>query len=219
MGISNGKPVLRKDDIKLLVKTSGMSEIKVKEAFAVFVSDYPTGQMNVEQFAKHLFTALHAKMERKGGVADIHQIVDFTTKLETHFFRFYDSNNDGFIDFGELVLVFFILAEGTEEDVLKRIFRVYDQNSDGTISRDEMSKLVKDMYGILDMDHPNLDSEALMADTVYTESDVDNDGKVTMDEFIGSCRRQGNLTKFLTNKIVDIFKDSDGDQMLTLNDM
>ena len=219
MGISNGKPVLRKDDIKLLVKTSGMTKVEVKEAFEKFLKDYPTGRMNVEQFGTQLFKALHAKIERKAEVTDIHQIVDFTTKLETHFFRFYDMNNDGFIDFGEFLVVFFLLAEGTEEDVLKRIYRIYDQNSDGTITKEEMSKLVTDMYGILNMDDPNLEAEALIIDTVYAESDVNSDGKVSVDEFIGACRRQGNLIKLLTNKMVDIFKDCDGVQMLSLNNI
>lgn len=216
MGIINGKPVLRKDDIKLLVKTSGMTEMEVKEEFSNFIKDNPSGQMNVEQFGTHLFRALHAKIERNGEVADIHQIVDFTTKLESHFFRFYDTNNDGFIDFGEFLLVFFILAEGTQEDVFKRIFRIYDQNSDGTITKLEMSKLVNDMYGILNMEDPTMDTETHIVDKVYAESDVDHNGEVSVEEFIGACRRQGNLTKLLTNKMVDIFKDCDGDQLLPL---
>ena len=115
------------------------------------------------------------------------------------------------------MIVFFILAEGTEEDILKRIFRIYDQNSDGKITKEEMSKLVTDMYGILNMDDPKLEDEALIADTVYAESDVDNDGKVYVDEFVGACRRRGNLIKLLTNKLVDIFKDDDGVQLLTLS--
>ena len=115
--------------------------------------------------------------------------------------------------------MFFLLAEGTEEDVLKRIYRIYDQNSDGTITKEEMSKLVTDMYGILNMDDPNLEAEALIIDTVYAESDVNSDGKVSVDEFIGACRRQGNLIKLLTNKMVDIFKDCDGVQMLSLNNI
>merc|ERR1711874_839421 len=123
MGIQNGKPVLRKGDIKLLVKTSDMTEAEVKEAFCNFVSENPSGRMNIEQFGTHLFRALHAKIEKKGGVTDVNQIVDFTTKLESHFFRFYDTNNDGFIDFGEFLMVYYILAEGTEEDIFKRLFR------------------------------------------------------------------------------------------------
>ena len=99
----------------------------------------------------------------------------------------------------------------------KRIFRIYDQDCSGTISKPEMSKLVKDMYGILNMEDPTLDAEANIVDAVYAESDVDHDGKVSVDEFIGACRRQGNLTKLLTQKIVEIFKDSDGEQLLSLS--
>jgi len=217
MGIKNGKPVLRNSDIKLLIKTSNMTEGEVKEAFAKFVAENPSGQMDIEQFATHLFRALHAKIEKRGGVADVHQLVDFTTKLESHFFRFYDSNNDGFIDFGEFLMVYYILAEGTQEDILRRMFRIYDQDGNGTICRSEMSKIISDMYDILNLEDPTLEAEDQILEAVYAETDVDNDGKVSIDEFIGACRRQGNLTKLLTKKIVEIFKDSDGEQLLSLS--
>merc|ERR1711872_508936 len=172
--------------------------------------------MDVEQFGSHLFKALHAKISRSSEHTDINQIVDFTTKLESHFFRFYDSNRDGFIDFGEFLLVYFMLAEGTQEDVFKRVFCIYDQNADGTISKQEMSKLINDMYDVLKMKDDTKESEKELVDSVYAESDVNNDGFVSIDEFIGACRRRGNLTKLLTNKMLDIFKSSDGEQLLSL---
>ena len=69
MGIINGKPVLRKDDIKLLVKTSGMTEMEVKEAFSNFIKDNPTYNVlmsNCQDYVNALTNFLMVEGERKG---------------------------------------------------------------------------------------------------------------------------------------------------------
>ena len=53
-------------------------------------------------------------------------------------------------------VVYTIMAGGTPEDILKKIFRLFDVNSDGSISKKEMKRLVKDMYGLLKKEDPNL---------------------------------------------------------------
>merc|ERR1719150_313093 len=77
-------------------------------------------------------------------------------KMEKHVFRIYDANDDGYIDFTEFMLIYFIMNEGTPEEVLGKIFRVFDVNGDGSITMKEMTKLIKDMYGMLKNDDPNL---------------------------------------------------------------
>merc|ERR1712121_209610 len=58
-------------------------------------------------------------------------------------------NKDGYIDFVEFMVIFYIMADGSPEEVLGKIFRVFDVNSDGSITNKEMQRLVKDMYGLL----------------------------------------------------------------------
>ena len=48
----------------------------------------------------------------------------------------YDTNGDGYIDFTEFMTIFYIMSEGTPEDVLAGIFRMFDYNSDGTITEE-----------------------------------------------------------------------------------
>lgn len=64
-----------------------------------------------------------------------------------------------YIDFVEFMVIFYIMADGTAEEVenrltfssvlkyflkvLGKIFRVFDVNSDGNISNKEMKRLVK----------------------------------------------------------------------------
>merc|ERR1712198_617625 len=65
-------------------------------------------------------------------------------KMEKHVFRIYDTNDDGYIDFPEFMVVFYIMSDGSPEEVLSKIFRVFDVNSDGTITQKELKRLIKD---------------------------------------------------------------------------
>ena len=71
-------------------------------------------------------------------------------------FRIYDANNDGYVDFVEFMVVYTIMSDGSVEEVLTKLFRLFDVNSDGVISKKEMARLVKDMYGLLKRDDPTV---------------------------------------------------------------
>merc|ERR1712198_258049 len=134
MGSKNGKPVIRDEDIEALSKSSGLEKEEVKKAFNNFVAEHPDGRMKPKAFREMMSQALPKKD---------------ASKMEKHVFRAYDSNNDGYIDFVEFMVIFYIMADGSPEEVLGKIFRVFDVNSDGSITNKEMQRLVKDMYGLL----------------------------------------------------------------------
>ena len=131
------------------------------------------------------------------------------SKMEKHVFRMYDTNTDGYVDFNEFMLTFFIMSDGTPEDVLTLIFRMFDVNSDGTITQKEMTKLIKDMHGLLKEEDPNLPARDLVAKSLFAEMDADKDGKVTVDEFVTACLGQGELSRMLALKVINIFVGGD----------
>eukprot|EP00092_Neocalanus_flemingeri_P081648 GFUD01102034.1.p1 GENE.GFUD01102034.1~~GFUD01102034.1.p1 ORF type:complete len:219 (-),score=76.40 GFUD01102034.1:244-900(-) len=194
MGSKNGKPVLRDEDIAALSKSSGLDEAQVKESFDLFVAEHPNGKMKPKDFREMMSKALPKKD---------------ASKMEKHVFRIYDANNDGYIDFSEFMMIFFIMSEGAPEEVLTKIFRVFDVNSDGSITQKEMTKLIKDMYGLLQSEDPNLAAKDLIAKSAFAEMDKDQDGKVTTDEFIAACMGQEDLSKMLALKVIDIFVEDD----------
>ena len=51
-------------------------------------------------------------------------------------------------------------------------------NSDGVISKKEMSRLVKDMYGLLKKEDPNVSAAELIAKSAFAEMDENGDGKI-----------------------------------------
>ena len=158
MGSKNGKPVLREEDVVALVHTSGMTAQEVRDAFTGFVTEHPNGKMKPKDFRKLMSSALPKKD---------------AAKMEKHVFRIYDENNDGHVDFVEFMVVYTVMAGGDPEDILKKIFRLFDVNSDGSISKKEMKSLVKDMYGLLKKEDPNLSAADLVAKTAFAEMDRD----------------------------------------------
>jgi len=194
MGNKNGTPVLRDEDVASLSKTSGLEPMQVREAFNAFVEEHPKGKMKPKDFSEMMTKAMPKKD---------------ASKMQKHVFRIYDSNNDGYIDFIEFMLIFHIMSDGTPEEVLGKIFRVFDVNSDGSITKKEMTRLVKDMYGLIKAEDPTAQSEALIAKSAFTEMDADGDGKITMEEFISACLSQDELSKLLALKIIDIFVEED----------
>merc|ERR1711881_630781 len=190
MGNKNGTPVLRDEDVAALSKTSGLEPDQVREAFNNFITEHPNGKMKPKDFREMMSKALPKKD---------------ASKMEKHVFRIYDSNNDGYIDFSEFMLIFFIMSDGTPEEVLTKIFRVFDVNSDGTITQKEMTKLIKDMYGLLKSEDPNLAAKDLVSKSAFAEMDKDQDGKVTTAEFIKACLGQEEFSKMLALKVIDIF--------------
>jgi len=190
MGSSNGKPVLREEDITALSRSSGLDPAEVKQTFEAFLAEHPNGKLTPKDFRLMMAKAVPKKD---------------ATKMEKHVFRMYDSDKDGFIDFTEFMLVFHIMSDGTVEEVLTKIFRVFDVNGDGVISTKEMNKLIKDMYGLLKTEDPNIAAQNMIAKTAFAEMDKNKDGKVTKEEFVGACLEQQEISKMLALKIVDIF--------------
>merc|ERR1712212_161550 len=190
MGSKNGKPVLREEDIAALSQSSGLDEAQVKEAFNAFVTEHPNGRMKPKEFTAMMSQAL----PKKGA-----------SKMEKHVFRAYDTNNDGYIDFVEFMVIFYIMSDGTPEEVLGKIFRVFDGNSDGTISKKELKRLIKDMFMMIKEENPEEASKEFITSSTFAEMDEDQNGKVTLEEFTAAILAREQFSKMLTLKIIDIF--------------
>jgi len=194
MGNKGGKPELRDEDVALFCKSSGMTEDQVKESFNAWVAEHPNGKMKPKDFREMMSKALPSKD---------------ASKMEKHVFRIYDSNNDGYIDFIEFMIIFHIMSDGTPEEVLGKIFRLFDYNSDGSITAKEMKRLIKDMYGLIKADDPEVASQDMIAKNAFKEMDADGDGKVSLAEFNTACLSQEKLSSMLAIKVIDIFVEDD----------
>ena len=181
---------LAHEDVEAMMVASGRSEQEIRAAFEEFKQEHPNGKLNLEDFK----TCLKEAMPKK-----------YVESMAEHIYRIYDTDGDGTIDFKEFMIVFYIMSEGSEEDVLGGIFRVFDIDGNGSICLDEMKKLVNSMYRLLKKDDPNLESQKFIADSAFSEADDDKDGLITKEEFIKACLAQESFVNLLTLKLVDIF--------------
>ena len=134
MGHSNGKYVLTPEDIVYVSNFSGMPQKEVKLRFEQFCQKYPNGKIPKDEYISMLRTLF------KNTDAE---------RLEQYIFNVYDVDGDGSIDFKEFYLILFVLGGGTPEEKLGHIFRVFDLNHNGFVTRDEVNKIVKDLYPLL----------------------------------------------------------------------
>jgi len=192
MGSRITKPVLSSTDIEALALSSGKNPHEVHNKFHKFLQENPNGKMS-----KKVFKDLMNEAMPKEAIG----------KMEDHMFRLYDTNNDGFIDFGEFLLIFCSMSEGSADDIFTRIFRAFDVNGDGIISKNEMKRLVDDMYELIisDGDEPNQTIKDMIVKGVFGEMDKNEDGKICMEEFVAACIAQEKFSKLVALNVINLF--------------
>ena len=122
---------------EFIVFTSGQKKLYkcTRRSLIIHIlQEYPSGAMKPTVFKEMVYKMLPVRDAEK---------------MEKHVLRVYDENNDGVVDFTEFMVMYYIMADGSPEEVLIKIFRIFDVNSDGVISTHEMRKLITDMYGML----------------------------------------------------------------------
>ena len=86
---------------------------------------------------------------------------------------------------------------------------MFDVNSDGVISKKEMKRLVKDMYGLLKKEDPNISAADLIAKSAFAEMDKDEDGKISLDEFTTAVLTEKDFSRLLSSTALDIFMEEE----------
>jgi len=174
---------LSEEDMDYIASNTAISRENIEQQFKVFITNHPDGKISKKSF-KTMMKACYpgANVE----------------KLTKHIWRMYDSNNDGSIDFRELMMVLYIMSDGTPEQNLKQIFKIFDLNNDGKINQEEMNKITKDLSKLFNDDKN-------MAENIFKEMDENKDGEISEEEFIKACLSQKKCSKRFTLKIIDIF--------------
>ena len=196
MGNKSIKPVLTDQDLTDFIKSSGLDEVKVREAYKIFMSNHPNGTIERADFGQMVKTAYPIRS------------VD-TAKMEKCLFRMYDANNDGVIDFTEFMAIYNIMDAGTPEEVLGKIFNVFDTNHDGKIRKKELDKMVKDLYPLIKQDNPDCAPIEDIVKTVFAEMGKDTNEEITKEEFEKACLERKNTTKKLAIIFINIFVEED----------
>ncbi|XP_016408282.1 guanylyl cyclase-activating protein 1-like [Sinocyclocheilus rhinocerous] len=115
------------------------------------------------------------------------------------FFTF-DMDGDGYIDFVEYIAAVSLLLKGEINQKLKWYFKLFDQDGNGKIDRDEMETIFKAIQDITrSYDIPPDDIVSL----IYERIDVNNEGELTLEEFITGAKEHPDIMEMLT-KMMDL---------------
>ena len=188
MGAKKSKSSLETEELEYIMKHTNLDRNTVKEWYAGFLTDCPTGKMTQEQFFD-----MYKMMIPEGN----------TEKFCKHVFRTFDADNNGYIDFLEFLLAINITSTGKPEEKLKWAFKLYDVDGNGSISQYEMTKVVKSIYAMLGPFIPQSDNDAEeKAKVVFQKLDTDGDLVLSEDEFVQGCMKNKELKSLLAPVMV-----------------
>ena len=112
---------------------------------------------------------------------------DVNKQIEALFYLF-DSDNDGKIDFREFVLATLVMLTQNKDEKVKHAFHVFDIDHDGYLNKVELMKVLRSTY--MAAHDSQVEKKAA---AILRQADVNNDGRVSFDEFLTIHKKYPNL--------------------------
>jgi len=125
--------------------------------------------------------------------------------LRALFFKVFDENKDGAIEFHEFIRAlsvgFMITSRGNLDEKLHWAFRLYDLDNDGFITRHEMLSIVGSIYKMVG-DSVKLPEDEntpeKRVDRIFRMMDKNNDAQLTLDEFKEGAKADPSIVHALS---------------------
>ncbi|ERE69878.1 calsenilin-like isoform 1 [Cricetulus griseus] len=166
------------DQLQALTK---FTKKELQSLYRGFKNECPTGLVDEETFK-----VIYSQFFPQG---------DATTYA--HFlFNAFDADGNGAIHFEDFVVGLSILLRGTVHEKLKWAFNLYDINKDGYITKEEMLAIMKSIYDMMGRHtYPVLREDAPLehVERFFQKMDKNQDGVVTIDEFLETCQKDENI--------------------------
>lgn len=180
--------------IEDLCRSTKFTRKELKFMYQGFKQVCPTGIVH-----EHTFRDIYAQFFPQGDVS----------QYAHYLFQAFDQDHNGTITFQDFVVGLSALSRGDPEDKLRWAFRLYDLNRDGIISRDEMLDIIVSIHSLVgnsgnsssasaggrDEDDPHAVRDH--ANRVFQRLDINQDGVVTLEEFVDTCLKDQNVMKSL----------------------
>merc|ERR1711970_344962 len=185
MGAKATKDRLSRDDLEFLKRNTHYDEDTITEWYKGFKQDCPDGKLDPDAFMK-----IYCKCFPDGNAKDFCD----------HVFRTFDSDKNGYIDFKEFLLAIDVTSAGSPEEKLDWAFSMYDVDGNGWIDLLEMTRIVRSIYKMSGnrRREQELESPEERATSIFKRMDINDDGRVTRQEFVSTCLDDQNLIELLT---------------------
>lgn len=122
------------------------------------------------------------------------------SSLYAHYvFKAFDVNCNGAISFRDLLVTLSTLLRGSIYEKLRWTFKLYDINGDGCITRGELGEVVTAVHELMGKRHHAEEERKAreQLDRVFKKLDLNQDGVITIEEFIESCLKDDVITRSL----------------------
>ncbi|KAL9867249.1 guanylyl cyclase-activating protein 3 isoform 1-T1 [Geothlypis trichas] len=102
---------------------------------------------------------------------------------------------DGFIDFLEFIAAINLVIRGKIDQKLKWYFKLYDADGNGCIDKKELLSIFRAIQAI--NGYTNMSAEEF-TNMIFQKIDVNNDGELTLEEFINGVEKDEDLMELIT---------------------
>ncbi|XP_044110969.1 guanylyl cyclase-activating protein 3 isoform X1 [Neovison vison] len=159
-------------------EAGGQTAVSAKETYVwyrKFMREYPSGLQTLHEFKTLLgLQGLNPKAN---------QHVD-------QVYNTFDMNKDGFIDFLEFIAAINLVIRGKMEQKLKWYFKLYDADGNGSIDKKELLNI---FMAVQALNGQQTLSPEEFTDLVFHKIDINNDGELTLEEFINGTEKDQDL--------------------------
>uniref|UniRef100_UPI0037E86D07 A-type potassium channel modulatory protein KCNIP2-like isoform X1 n=1 Tax=Semicossyphus pulcher TaxID=241346 RepID=UPI0037E86D07 len=171
----------RPEGLDRLVQQTSFNRKELQVLYRGFKNECPSGVVNEETFK-----SIYSQFFPHGD-----------SSMYAHFlFEAFDTHNNGSVSFEDFVLSLSIILRGSVTDKLNWAFNLYDLNKDGCITREEMTDIMNSIYDMMGKyTYPNMKDSAPKdhVDNFFQKMDKNNDGVVTIEEFLETCQKDENI--------------------------
>ncbi|XP_051240327.1 Kv channel-interacting protein 2-like isoform X3 [Dicentrarchus labrax] len=171
----------RPEGLDRLVQQTNFTKKELKVLYRGFKNECPSGVVNEETFK-----SIYSQFFPQGD-----------SSMYAHFlFEAFDTNNNGSVSFEDFVMSMSIILRGSVTDKLNWAFNLYDLNKDGCITREEMTDIMHSIYDMMGKyTYPNMNDSAPKehVENFFQKMDKNNDGVVTIEEFLETCQKDENI--------------------------
>uniref|UniRef100_A0A668VXN8 EF-hand domain-containing protein n=1 Tax=Oreochromis aureus TaxID=47969 RepID=A0A668VXN8_OREAU len=180
----------RPEGLDRLVQQTKFSKKELQVLYRGFKNECPSGVVNEETFK-----SIYSQFFPQGD-----------SSMYAHFlFEAFDTQNNGSVSFEDFVISLSIILRGSITDKLNWAFNLYDINKDGCITREEMTEIMHSIYDMMGKyTYPHMKDSAPKehVDSFFQKMDKNNDGVVTMDEFLETCQKIMMCITFMQQNVM-----------------
>ncbi|KAM4048008.1 guanylyl cyclase-activating protein 3 [Anomaloglossus baeobatrachus] len=157
-----------------------INAMEIHHWYGKFMRECPSGQLSLHEFK---------------GLLGLQGMNPEANRYIEQVFSTFDMNKDGFIDFLEFIAAINLVLRGKIDQKLKWYFKLYDADGNGAIDRKELLSILTAVQSI--NGHQGISPEEFTS-MLFEKIDVNGDGELTLEEFIGGIEKDSELLEIIS---------------------